>query len=209
MLHVVTNKNEFRYRNEMAQALRLRHNVFVEEKKWTALDRGDGLEFDQFDTEHAVHMLYVAATDTVIGYQRMLPSTGPHLLSEVLPFLCDGPRPQGPGIWEWTRYAVSKEHRDRGRMLSPVGLALLLGIVEWGLRSEIDTIIIQMNPLWLLRLVQMKFKVTPLGFPQELSGEMTIAVTAQFNQDTLLFLQNLRGSEGSVFFHRSDDRKIA
>ena len=209
MLHIVTIENEHLYKAEMAQALRLRHSVFVEEKKWTELDRGDGREFDQFDTRTAVHMLYVDATNTVIVYQRMLPSTGPHLLSEVLPFLCDGDRPQGPSIWEWTRYAVSKEHRDRGRMLSPVGLALLLGIVEWGLAREIDAIIIQMNPLWLLRLVQMKFKVTPLGFPKELSGETTIAVTAHFNRDTLTFLQNLRGSEDSVFFRHSEDRMRA
>ena len=39
-------------------------------------------------------------------------------------------------------------------MLSPVGNSLLSGIVEWGLASGVSTIIIQMNPLWLLRLVQ-------------------------------------------------------
>jgi acyl-homoserine lactone synthase len=200
MLHIVNTLNASAYRSEMEAALRLRHRVFVEEKRWTELDRGDGLELDQFDTADAVHMLDIDASGAVLGYQRMLPTTMPHLLSEVMPFLCDGPRPMGPHIWEWTRYAVDKDHRDRGRILSPVGLALLTGIVEWGLDTGVNTIIIQMNPLWLLRLVQMRFKTTPLGFPHELSGEATIAITAEFNQATLAYLRELRGSDESVFF---------
>lgn len=200
MLHIVTNANTAAYQLEMHEALRLRHRVFVEEKKWTELDRGDGLELDQFDTADAVHMIYTDPSGAVLGYQRMLPTTRPHLLSEVMPFLCEGERPVGPHIWEWTRYAVDKDHRDRGRMLSPVGLALLTGIVEWGLDTGTNTIIIQMNPLWLLRLVQMRFKTTPLGFPQELSGEATIAITAEFDQRTLAFLHELRGSDCSVFY---------
>ena len=199
MLHLVDRFNSHLYEKEMRDALRLRHHVFVEEKKWSALDRGDGTEWDQFDTPDAVHMLYIDDAGSVIGYQRMLPSLEPHLLSDVMPFLCDGPRPAGPHIWEWTRYAVDKAHRDRGRMLSPVGLALLTGIVEWGLERDINTIIIQMNPIWLLRLVQMRFKTTPLGFPQEISEEPTIAITAEFNAATLAFLKSLSGSTESVF----------
>lgn len=204
MLHIITASNVAAYQSEMNEALKLRHRVFVEEKKWTELDRGDGIELDQFDTKDATHMLYINESGTVLGYQRMLPSTKPHLLSEVMPFLCDGVRPVGSHIWEWTRYAVDKEHRDRGRMLSPVGLALLTGIVEWGLKSDINTIIIQMNPLWLLRLVQMRFKTTPLGFPHELSGEATIAITAEFNHSTLAFLHSLRGTDESVFYRHED-----
>lgn len=200
MLHIVTASNAAAYQSEMHEALKLRHRVFVEEKKWTELDRGDGLELDQFDTPDAVHMLYTDPAGSVLGYQRMLPTTKPHLLSEVMPFLCEGERPVGTHIWEWTRYAVDKDHRDRGRMLSPVGLALLTGIVEWGLETGTNTIIIQMNPLWLLRLVQMRFKTTPLGFPLELSGEATIAITAEFNRNTLAFLHELRGSDSSVFY---------
>ncbi len=39
-------------------------------------------------------------------------------------------------------------------MLSPVANALLSGIVEWGPGSGVDTIIVEMNSLWILRLVQ-------------------------------------------------------
>ncbi len=118
----------------------------------------------------------------------------PHLLTEVLPHLCEGDFPVGPHIWEWTRYCVTRQHRDRGRILSPVGNLLLSAIVEWGLASGVQKIIIEMNPLWLLRLVQLNFRVTPLGLPQQIGKDSIIAVTAAFDRRTLKKLQEVRGN---------------
>ncbi|MER9947309.1 acyl-homoserine-lactone synthase [Mesorhizobium sp. M0047] len=191
MLLIVTAQNAEEYQAELDQAFRLRHKVFVEEKGWMDLRRDDARDIDCFDDEHAVHMLFTVE-DRVVGYQRMLPSTRPHLLSEVLFDLCEGERPAGANIWEWTRYCVEPQFRERGRMLSPVANALLSGIVEWGLGSGIDTIIIEMNPLWLLRLVQLHFRVTPLGLPKIIGGEETVAVTARFDERTLQRLRETR-----------------
>lgn len=197
MLHIVSPANARLYQSELNEAFRLRHKVFVEERGWSDLDRCDGLETDRFDDEHAVHMLYLEA-GRVIGYQRMLPTTRPHLLSEVMPQLCEDERPIGPNIWEWTRYCVEPARRERGRMLSPVANALLSGIVEWGLDTDVDTIVIEMNPLWLLRLVQFHFRVTPLGVPHTINGEETVAVTAKFDERTLDRLRETRSVSSAV-----------
>lgn len=197
MIHIVSPDNQYLYEDEMEQAYRLRHRVFVEEKKWTDLTKPDGREIDQFDNDHALHMLYVEE-GRVLGYQRMLPSTRPHLLSDVLPHLCEDAPPVGEHIWEWTRYCVEPAHRERGRTLSPVANALLSGIVEWGLESGVNTIIIQMNPLWLLRLVQLHFRVMPLGLPQRVGDEDVLAVTASFDHRTLARLQEMRGDRRRV-----------
>jgi acyl-homoserine lactone synthase len=181
----------------MEQAYRLRHRVFVDEMKWTDLAKDDSREIDQFDNEHAVHMLYID-DGKVLGYQRMLPSTRPHLLSDVLPQLCEDERPVGPHIWEWTRYCVEPAHRERGRGLSPVANALLSGIVEWGLESDVSTIIIEMNPLWPLRLVQLYFRTVPLGLPQKVGDGEVLAVTAAFDRRTLARLREMRGNQQRV-----------
>jgi acyl-homoserine lactone synthase len=210
MLYIVTSENIDSYREEMEQAFRLRHRVFVEEKGWTDLAREEGREIDQFDNEHAVHMVYVDG-GRVFGYQRMLPTTGPHLLSDVMPQLCEGEPPVSPHIWEWTRYCVEAGHRERGRILSPVANVLLAGVVEWGLATDVDTIIIEMNPLWLLRLVQLHFRVTPLGVPMTIDGEEVVAVSASFDHRTLTRLRAVRQGAmasddptTSVFANRQD-----
>jgi acyl-homoserine lactone synthase len=191
MLHIVNAQNIDEYHKEMDQAFRLRHRVFVEERKWSDLARPDGREIDQFDTADAIHMLFVDQGE-VLGYQRMLPSTKPHLLSEVLPQLCEEERPVGPNIWEWTRYCVEPSYREHGRALSAVSNVLLSGFVEWGLANGIDTVIIEMQPLWILRLLQLHFKMSALGLPQTVSGEDTVAVTASFDHRTLAKLHSLK-----------------
>lgn len=206
VIHIVTPENAAQYSEAMEQAYRLRHQVFVEEKRWTDLARPDGREIDTFDDDHALHMLALHE-GRVVGYQRMLPTTRPYLLTAVLPGLCEVEPPCSPHVWEWTRYAVDRNHRDRGRILSPVGSALLTAIVEWGLESGVEAIVIEMNPLWLLRLVQLHFRVTPLGLPQPISGEDTVAVSAAFDHRTLKRLRETRGDAASVLSARPVARR--
>lgn len=207
MIHIVTSENINCYQDAMEQAYKLRHAVFVEEMGWEAIRRADGREIDQFDDAAAVHMLYIE-DGRVLGYQRMLPSQRPHLLSEVLRHLCDGELPRGPEIWEWTRYCVAQGCRDRGRMLSPVGNMLLSAIVEWGLEDGISKIIIEMNPIWLLRLVQLHFRVAPLGIPHEVGKESTVAVTAAFDARTLARLREVRGDRRNVVVARPQTNRL-
>ena len=44
-----------------------------------------------------MHMLYIER-GKVLGYQRMLPTTRPYLLSEVMPELCEVEHPVGADI---------------------------------------------------------------------------------------------------------------
>ncbi|MBI5114351.1 MAG: GNAT family N-acetyltransferase [Rhodovulum sp.] len=198
MIRLVTRANEHLFRDAMEQAYRLRHAVFVDEMRWEDLRRPDGREVDQFDDDGALHMLYIDPSGAVLGYQRMLPTTRPHLLSDVLPELCEVERPVGPDVWEWTRYCVARPHRERGRALSPIANALLSGIVEWGLESGVSRIIIEMDPIWVLRLVQLHFRVTPLGLPRRIATGDVVAVTAAFDARTLSRLRELRGNNRRV-----------
>jgi acyl-homoserine lactone synthase len=197
MIHIVTPENEFQYRDEMEQAYRLRHQVFVEEMGWTDLAKPDGREIDQFDDKHTVHMLYIERGQ-VLGYQRMLPSTRPHLLSHVMPELCEGEPPAGPHVWECTRHCVARGHREKGRVASPIANAILSGMVEWGLESGVLKVIVEIEPSALLRFVQLHFRPMPLGLPRKIGGHNIIAVTLSFDGRTLERLRELRGTRRRV-----------
>src|SRR5262249_24861987 len=146
MIHVVTPENDHLYRDEMDQAYRLRHKVFVEEMGWKHLSKPDGREIDQFDTKYAVNMLYIEGRE-VLGYQRLLPSTRPHLLSDVIPQLCEVERPVGAHIGEVSRHCVAPGYRTGGRFANPVANALGTGLVEWGLECGITKFIIEIEPM--------------------------------------------------------------
>jgi len=193
MIHVVTPENEHFYQNEMDQAYRLRHKVFVEELGWENLRKQDGREIDQFDTKHAVNMLYIEG-GKVLGYQRLLPSTRPHLLSEVMPELCEVERPVGAHIWEISRHCVAPGHRSGGRFANPVANALGTALVEWGLECGISKYIIEIEPMGVLPLIQLHFQPMPLGLPRTINGKDVMAITLTFDGRTLERLREMRGS---------------
>ncbi|KPB00345.1 acyl-homoserine-lactone synthase [Ahrensia marina] len=197
MLKIIKRKDVQQNLACMRKAWSLRHEVFVEEKQWLDLEKPDKLEIDQFDNKHALHML-AFKDDELVGYQRMLPTTQPYLLNSVYPQLCELALPNDPRTWEWTRFAVKKPHRVRGRKLSPIANKLLSAIVEWGLKENVSSIIIEMNPLWLLRLAQLHFRVTALGITHVLEGEDVLAVKASFDHRTLLRLEELRSTEDHI-----------
>ncbi|MGO7163528.1 hypothetical protein ACCS78_30340 [Rhizobium johnstonii] len=70
----------------MEKIWRFRHEQFVERLGWEALRRNDGLEIDQFDHDRALHT-------------RLLPTTEPHLSSDVYPQIMKGQAwPRSPEI---------------------------------------------------------------------------------------------------------------
>jgi len=193
MIHVVTPENEHFYRDEMDQAYRLRHKVFVEEMGWKNMAKPNGREMDQFDTKHAVNMLYIECGN-VLGYQRLLPSTRPHLLSEVMPELCEVERPIGAHIWEISRHCVAPGHRSGGRFCNPVANALGSALVEWGLECGISKFIIEIDPIGVLPLIQLYFQPMPLGLPKSINGKVVMALTLTFDGRTLERLREMRGT---------------
>jgi acyl-homoserine lactone synthase len=193
MIHVVTPENAHLYRDEMDQAYRLRHKVFVEEMGWKNLAKPNGREIDQFDTKHAVNMLYIERRE-VLGYQRLLPSTHPHLLSDIMPHLCEVERPVGAHIWEISRHCVARGYRTGGRFANPVANALGTALVEWGLECGIATFIIEIEPAGILPLIQLHFKPMPLGLPKKVGGREVMALTLTFDGRTLERLREMLGT---------------
>jgi len=196
MIHVVNATNQGEYLNEMEQVWRLRHRVFVEGKGWSELAKPDGREIDQFDTPSAIHFLLMRGRE-VVAYSRLLPTAGPHLLSDVFPKLCQEPLPRDHATYEWTRQAVSPEYRVRGKA-PPLTYDLVAGIVEWGLSNGVSRITAQIPMSYLLRMLQLHFRARPLGLPVEIAGESIIAVAAEFDGATLARVNQIRGDSRSI-----------
>jgi acyl-homoserine lactone synthase len=197
VIHIVTPENDYHYRAEMEQAYRLRHQVIVEEMGWHNLAKPDGREIDQFDNKYAVHMLCIEDGE-VLGYQRLLPSTRPHLLSDITPELCEVEQPVGADIWEISRHCVAPNHRSGGGYASPVANALGAGLLEWALECGVSKFIVEIEPMGLLPLVQLHFQPLPLGLPHKINGREVLAVMLTFDGRTLERFREMRGNRRRV-----------
>jgi acyl-homoserine lactone synthase len=198
MIVTIKGNETDRHPGLMEQVWRFRHRIFVEELGWSNIARPDGREIDQFDHEDAIHQICLIG-EQLVGYQRLLPTTRPHLLTDVMPELCEGPPPVGPHIFEWTRNCVAPEYRDNAMRLSKVSLELHIAVAEWCMAHGVNTVTVQIEPLFLLRALQMHVLVRPLGFQKRVGKKLAIAVSITFDERSLKTLRRAFGSEAPIF----------
>jgi acyl-homoserine lactone synthase len=205
MIHVFNGADVSHYPDIFEQVYRLRHQVFVEELGWEDLRSPSGLEIDQFDSPRAIH--HVCIRDgRVVGYQRMLPTIEPHLLSDVFPNLCVGQPPRGPHIYELTRYCVAAGHREGRRGVGSVGSELIAGFVEWGTAVGVSKVIIEFETNWVLRAIQLQFLARPLGFQTTIGKQNIVATELTIGEHTLDTIRAYRGHfEPILRFEGSSD----
>ncbi len=178
-LHVITNENRHLYCDAIEQHHRLRHDIFVGERRWLNLERPDGRDVDLYDDEHAVYILAIDA-GRVTGGQRLYPTVRSHMLSDVFPHLVQRVLPRRPDVLEWTRYFVIRERRF-GR----TDWRLLAAVQAYCLSEGITELTAVVEMWWLPRWQQAGFQTRPLGLPHLIEGQPTLAVSIEVSSQAL------------------------
>jgi acyl-homoserine lactone synthase len=190
-IHVVQRDNRHLYENYFEPYFRLRHDIYVKQRKWMALDRPDGLEKDQFDTEDAVY-LFCLDGGQLIGAMRALPTLQPTLMSDIFPYL----NIRGPirrrDVFELSRIFVIPERR--GEHAGPrIEMLLLTAITEYGISIGLTGFSIVLESWWLPRFERIGWKARPLGMPQTIDGMSVLAVLVDCDETTWKSLCNQIG----------------
>jgi acyl-homoserine lactone synthase len=183
MIRVIDRLTRNRFRRSLDQQFRLRRDVFVVERGWAAFDRG-AYEMDTYDTDDAVYLVALDASDTVVGCMRLYPTLRPHLLSETFAHMVDGAVPQRADIWELTRFALAASARN-----SRTYCELFLGLLEYGLGEGLTGTTALMRTLRIPIIQNIGMKVTPLGLSQEIDGELQTAVLIDMSEESLAQVQ--------------------
>ena len=160
-----------------------RKAIFVDRLKWNLQHDGQQ-ERDQFDNEIARYLvLHDPKTEQHLASVRLLPTTRPHLMSELFPHLCEDGVPTGPQIWEITRLIISPGVMRRDRLTyrnmlvrALIEYAVLTGIQKYTCVCEID---------FLSQLLAGGWRCTPLGLPQSVGGSLAGALLIHIEPDTL------------------------
>ncbi|MBT9444813.1 MAG: autoinducer synthase [Hyphomonadaceae bacterium] len=154
---------------------RHRHRIFVDLLGWRALARPDERDIDAFDDGRA-H--YIIVTDEGGAYRasaRLLPTDGPHMLSEAFADFVDGDLPRGPDILEWTRHAPGDPDWPAA-VNEAARLALHIGILEFALQYGITAFTALLEAGLARRARGYGWDCTPLGAPHTYAEGEAIAV---------------------------------
>lgn len=192
-VHVIDASNRSEYTAQLDEHHCLRHDIYIGERKWSALKSIDGREYDQFDLPDAVYLLALTNDGQVAGGTRLLQSTGPTLLHDVFPNLADiRPYERSSDVLEWTRFFVAPRFREDGRLCKAGGL-VSAGMIRYCLDAGIRKLNSVGEAYWVPRISILGWRPRPLGLPIEHEGmsicAWTMDITEQALQSTLEYYE--------------------
>lgn len=193
MIHVISAANRYLYEDVLEQHFRIRHDIFVDERRWETLRKPDRREIDSYDNEDTIYLLALEGR-RVVGGHRLYPTTKPSMMGEVFPHLADVRGfPSDPLIWEWSRYFIVRDRRDGN-----LNLQLMAAVQEFCLAEGIMQISAIMETWWLPRFHEAGFVVAPLGLPALVEDAWTMAALIDISRDTLRLLGERTGTPSVI-----------
>ncbi|PTL81866.1 acyl-homoserine-lactone synthase [Vitiosangium sp. GDMCC 1.1324] len=197
-IHVIHAGNRHHYEEALEQHHRIRHDIYVGERKWMELERPDGREIDQFDTDKAVYLLGIEPGRGVVGGSRLVPTLGPNLMSDVFPELANvRGLPRAYDIFEWTRIFIIPAKRESGRLSQAAGI-VYCGILEFCLSQHIRQLSVVCEDYWIPRLQALGWSPVRLG-EAILKDDMSIVgITCDMTEEALAKTRSTYSIDDSV-----------
>jgi acyl-homoserine lactone synthase len=159
-----------------------RKRVFVDLLGWDLPVLAGRYEVDQFDDAHARYLILTDREHRHLASARLLPTTRPHILGDLFAELCEDAPPQGPHIYEITRFclersASAQRRRDaRNQLVSALAdYALANGITAYTGVAEIG---------WLQQILAFGWRCRPLGMPKQIDGMVLGALRIEITPAT-------------------------
>jgi acyl-homoserine lactone synthase len=179
------------------QMYRRRYDAFVQGRGWRELESAPGMERDQFDTDQAMYLLSLDPEGGIIGGLRLLPTTHPHLLSEIFPHLAGEAVPAGPDILEMTRYFTVRDRSKPAQMRRAAG-ELLCAMFEVCLQCDVRWITMAFDTFYLRRMRQNNWGETILGDPARYSDGTAVAIRVPVSIENLMRTRETHAIESAV-----------
>jgi N-acyl-L-homoserine lactone synthetase len=143
MIVVIEPHNASNYSNLMDEMFRLRARVFRDRLRWD-VQVVDGKERDKYDDEGPVYIIYAGdEKQDVRACLRLLPTTGPTVLTDFFSDTIPSADLSSPSIWECTRFCLddrilNSQHRE-GQYYNSAILIAALG--EVAIKAGIESIL--------------------------------------------------------------------
>jgi N-acyl-L-homoserine lactone synthetase len=156
-----------------------RKRVFVDLLGWDLPVLAGLYEVDQYDDAHARYLILTDPDQNHLASARILPTTGPHILGELFPELCEASVPSGPDTYEISRFCLERRLRapERRRCRD----ALVMALAHYALANGITTYSGVAEQGWLEQILAFGWQAEPLGRPNRIGtmalGALRITIT--------------------------------
>jgi N-acyl-L-homoserine lactone synthetase len=159
-----------------------RKSVFVDLLKWDLPVLDGRFEVDEFDDSRATYLIIADERGDHLGSARLLPTTRRHILGTLFAGLCAAPPPDGPEVFEITRFCLSRRQNAaaRRRTRNQLVTAIAWHALENGIRTYTGVA----ELAWLQQILAFGWDCRPLGVPARLECGMIGALAIEIRPDT-------------------------
>ncbi|SFO21399.1 N-acyl-L-homoserine lactone synthetase [Roseovarius lutimaris] len=210
MILVIDALNRDRFQSVIDDMFQLRARVFKDRMGWD-VSVEDGRESDLFDNLDPVYLVALNDEYDVIGCNRMLQTTGPHMLTDVFQdILCGEPSLRSATIWENTRFCIDTErlkHPDSTRSVSSTACELMAGIAEYAYDSGITDVISVVDPA--MDRILKRCDNAPYGYlgkTVQMGKTKALAALSDITEERIARIRNFAGITGNIF---ADEDEVA
>ncbi|WP_313335486.1 acyl-homoserine-lactone synthase [Sphingobium yanoikuyae] len=159
-----------------------RKSVFVDLLKWDVPVLAGRYEVDQFDNPNALYLILADRDGAHLASARLLPTMHPHILDSFYTCLCEQTPPQGPDIFEITRFCLDRRLRASERRQARD--SLICALVDHALAQDMRDYVAIAELNWLSQILAFGWECRPLGLPQLIDGRMLGAISIHIDATT-------------------------
>lgn len=200
LVHMIKPNQRNQYADAIDTVHRMRHEFYIGERGWKALNSLNGREFDQFDDERALYFIAFDETNSPVCSARLRPTDDKSLLRDIFPHLA-APSEQasyGADVWELTRFLVADGWRGtRGYKYRE---SLLIAIIEAARAEGIRHINLVCDTFFLPGLRTIGWRYRHLGLPAAYDEGEAMAVEIRCEGADVQMMRERTGIHGLVLF---------
>lgn len=197
MIFIVNAENRDVFDADLRQMHRDRKRVFVDGIGWKVPVRDD-MEVDSYDRADTTYLIARCEKDgSVLASSRLLPTVGPHLMSDLFAHACNGQPPSGPRVWEASRFCFTPTRRCRRTRLLLLWQTFC-AIMETALLFDIEQITFTANAALLPLALQCGWDAKVLGPTLPDGRDQITAVVVRVTTEGLRAVRKRFGIAGPI-----------
>jgi len=164
-----------------------RKRLFVDLLGWEVPILAGRYEVDRFDDRAGIYIVASDETRTHAGSMRLIPTTRPHILDTLFPFLADRDIPVGAGVFEITRLCLPSRFNAAERL--SIRNRLITAMVDHALDRGIHTLTGVVSTSFRDQVLAMGWRAEPLGPACVVNGASLGAFAIEIDANTPALLR--------------------
>jgi acyl-homoserine lactone synthase len=183
MIFVVNAENRQLFEADLIDMHRQRKTMFVDGLGWN-IPVVEDLEMDQYDGDDTMYLLGKSVPDgELLVSVRLLPTIGPHLMSQLFPDATWSSFPRGPTVWEVSRFCTAPQLHRRVRVQLVV--EAVCAVMETALLFGVEQVVFAVNSALLPVTLQCGWQARKLSLTMDDNDDSVTAVVASITPEGL------------------------